>query len=355
MTTEELHRVISHALQHHIDISPKDRVEWVKFGHALMTLGYDENTFVALSSGDPAESRRVWRIELKQRRLVPTVEKATAKIVALAKAAGVPISRVVCGFSPAGEQPRQTALKAPQPTPATPTAPKLPPVYVDEATLIKLQAVREFSALFNYLCREIPADIVRRVFADYRVGATNEFVRAGATAPNLASAFPYINTAGHCVDVHLQPYEMDGHRWKQEKHLYNQDWLLRTRRQSDRRAPWCLFGEHLAADRPDAPIAIVESEKTALIASTAFPAEIWMATGSLNNLTPERCAGVKNRELHIFPDNDGVAAWAERTARLNATGFDATLFDEYITGHARPGSKDDIADIILRERLAGAR
>ena len=45
----------------------------------------------------------------------------------------------------------------------------------------------------------------------------------------------------------------------------------------------CFFGEHLLNEYK--PIAIVESEKTAIIASAYIPKFNWIAVGSLNNLT----------------------------------------------------------------------
>jgi hypothetical protein len=40
-----------------------------------------------------------------------------------------------------------------------------------------------------------------------------------------------------------------------------------------------FFGEHLLLKHPDKPVAIVEAEKTAIIASLCFPEFIWLATG----------------------------------------------------------------------------
>lgn len=46
----------------------------------------------------------------------------------------------------------------------------------------------------------------------------------------------------------------------------------------------CLFGEHLLIDKLK-PVALVESEKSAVIASAYLPQFLWLAVGSLNNLT----------------------------------------------------------------------
>ena len=70
----------------------------------------------------------------------------------------------------------------------------------------------------------------------------------------------------------------------------------------------CLFGEHLLIDTSK-PVAIVESEKTAIIASIYLPDFIWLATGSLSNLSLEKCKILKGRNVFLFPDLNGYDKW----------------------------------------------
>ena len=44
----------------------------------------------------------------------------------------------------------------------------------------------------------------------------------------------------------------------------------------------CLFGEHLLSEIPTKPVAIVESEKSALVATHYMPEFIWLATGGIH-------------------------------------------------------------------------
>ncbi|MBK9632275.1 MAG: hypothetical protein IPO62_14640 [Saprospiraceae bacterium] len=50
------------------------------------------------------------------------------------------------------------------------------------------------------------------------------------------------------------------------------------------------------------PIAIVESEKTAIIASVYLPQFIWVAVGSSTNLNAEKCCVLSGRTVILFPD-----------------------------------------------------
>lgn len=47
----------------------------------------------------------------------------------------------------------------------------------------------------------------------------------------------------------------------------------------------CFFGEHLLKIYPDKQVAIVESEKSTVIACCIVPDLVWLAAGNLNGLT----------------------------------------------------------------------
>jgi hypothetical protein len=78
----------------------------------------------------------------------------------------------------------------------------------------------------------------------------------------------------------------------------------------------CLFGIHLLRLNPGRPIAIVESEKSAIIASIYFPKLIWLATGSLSNLTTEKCAVLKGKQVILFPDLGCLDRWKEKALEI---------------------------------------
>ena len=338
-----------------VDISPSDRQEWVLLCCALKVLEYNVNTFIAMSNTTESECRKVWNAEKNPSRYVPTEDKAKAKIVALAKASGMNLnpykiqtavkSQTAVNSGNSGKQ-RYSAVTAVNGVKdfdgvGIPETPQLPPLKIALDEVSRMEAEVEQSALFNFLCRLFPFDEVSRVFRLYRVGATKDF---NTTAPALASAFPYLNAGGDCIDVHLMPYDESGHR---RKYGYSQNWLLAKRKQSDRRGEWPLFGEHLLTLNPSAPVGVVESEKTALIAALAAPDCVWVATGSLNNLNTRRCATIRNRAAYVFPDIDGLEQWRQRADNLSKQGFKIFFCSEYITNHAT-GEKDDLGDIVCR-------
>ena len=74
----------------------------------------------------------------------------------------------------------------------------------------------------------------------------------------------------------------------------------------------CLFGEHLSSEDLGKPIAIVESEKTAVIASICIPDFIWMATGGCGNLNPNSLTKIKTRRIILFPDSSKFEFWSKK-------------------------------------------
>ncbi|MFI5139728.1 MAG: DUF6371 domain-containing protein, partial [Sphingobacteriales bacterium] len=80
----------------------------------------------------------------------------------------------------------------------------------------------------------------------------------------------------------------------------------------------CLFGEHLLTENPALPVAIVESEKTAVIASYHAPGMVWLAAGSLGNLNPELCHALHHRSVTLYPDLGAYAKWCVKAKQLQA-------------------------------------
>lgn len=69
----------------------------------------------------------------------------------------------------------------------------------------------------------------------------------------------------------------------------------------------CLFGLHLINASETSlsyPIAIVESEASAIVLSELFPERIWLAYATVSHLVPELLAPLKGRTVTIYPSTD---------------------------------------------------
>ena len=93
-------------------------------------------------------------------------------------------------------------------------------------------------------------------------------------------------------------------------------WVHKALKQPEFELKQCLFGGHLLIDKTK-PVAIVESEKTAIIASVYLPQFIWVAVGSLNNLNAEMCSMLKGRTVSLFPDLNGFEKWNNKAKELS--------------------------------------
>lgn len=114
----------------------------------------------------------------------------------------------------------------------------------------------------------------------------------------------------------------------------------------------CLFGLPQLVNAPaEQPVALVESAKTAMLATPYFPRYVWLATRGLSSLTPNRLEPLRGRRLVLFPDAGALGAWQTKAGQLRRLGFDVRVSDELETllaeGSVRPGS--DLADILLDE------
>ena len=132
-----------------------------------------------------------------------------------------------------------------------------------------------------------------------------------------------INT-GHCIKYD----SATGKRIKGED-VYAQDWLhsiLKRRgvlpENSDYRRNY--FGDHLLTD-DHTPIAIVEAEKTAVIAALELPEYQWLACGGKSHLSVEKLQRYAQRRVVLFPDGDGFEKWSELATNAQANGLNVTV------------------------------
>lgn len=111
----------------------------------------------------------------------------------------------------------------------------------------------------------------------------------------------------------------------------------------------CLFGEHLLSSDHDKPVAIVESEKTAIVASGFMPEFIWLATAGKGNLTTEKLKPVKGRKVLLFPDLGAFETWQMVAKGLGEVRV-SDILERYATEADRKAGLD-LADYLLQERL----
>ena len=122
----------------------------------------------------------------------------------------------------------------------------------------------------------------------------------------------------------------------------------------------CLFGTHLVnaqftMHNAQLAVAVVESEKTAIILSEHYPDCLWLAAGGLYELTAVKLFPLRGRKIILFPDTDtdGMAygTWykvmQEAQHLLGQTIHLSALLEQRAT-KAEKAAKIDIVDYLFR-------
>lgn len=148
-------------------------------------------------------------------------------------------------------------------------------------------------------------NIVNDVAELYRVG----------TSKDGWTIFWQIDEAGKKRSGKMMAYDTDGHRLKTG---YTQDWihskLKRVGHIETFELVQCFYGLHIVDDSK--PIAIVESEKTALIASQYLPQFHWIASGQLHGINEYKMKPLAGRSITLFPDIGAYTQWKEKASEL---------------------------------------
>ena len=129
----------------------------------------------------------------------------------------------------------------------------------------------------------------------YRLGATKE----GGVI------FWEIDAQNRVHTGKIMYYQSDCHRDK----THTPTWvhaLIKEELPQDYELQHCLFGLHLINTGAVKPphIAIVESEKTAVIMSEIIPEFIWLSCGGLQMFKPELLSPLTDHKVILFPDTD---------------------------------------------------
>lgn len=254
-------------------------------------------------------------------------------------------------------------FQAPTPKPLC----TIPFRYVKDSASYKSIFCRFLSTLFN-------PDTIAYLMALYAMGATKR----------KQVIFWQIDISGKVRTGKIMTYNTDGHRSKK----YNPNWVHSILKKKgllpdDWDKTQCLFGEHLLRwkGNESKTVAIVESEKTALICAAVWPQFIWLATGGKNNLQPDKLKVLEGRKVILFPDTDTKGKddpestfnkWKSKAMALpksckykisdlleiyatqdqKAKGIDLAdwIIEEIQAGNQQPTTTNEMASILMAER-----
>lgn len=149
-----------------------------------------------------------------------------------------------------------------------------------------------------------------------------------------------------CAKVMLYDPE-NGKRVKEPYSHIN--WLHSELGLKDFNIDQCLFGLHLLAEYPEKDVAIVESEKTAIIMSIVMPEFIWMATGGAGNLNLNKLKSLKNRKIILYPDKGEFEKWQKVEIEGKESNYKISTSNFLETTELSNGM--DLADFYLNSSI----
>lgn len=185
------------------------------------------------------------------------------------------------------------------------------PTYIDNETIFKPSVTATMchnNNLVDYLKTVFDVATVNQMVRDYYIGTSKHF--GGA-----ATVFYQVDQYGKIHRGKVMQYNpTNGKRVKEPKTMITT--VHKLMNLGDNVPPQCLFGEHLLPDFPNTTVAIVESEKTAIIASGVIYNCIILACGGCGNLTAAMCEPLRGRNVILFPDNGKFDEWGEKGKQM---------------------------------------
>ena len=237
-----------------------------------------------------------------------------------------------------------TPIKVPRQKPAPKPLCFIPSDLVTRSVNTKYQ-----SDFTRFLASLLGPNNTQRIVNEYRLGVTK----------SADVIFFQIDIHGRCRTGKVMKYDSKtGHRIKDEAVGGRITWVHSLmKRNGALKADWeltqCLFGEHLLSKCPGRTVALVESEKTAVICSALMPEYVWLATGGKSQLG-DKLNVLQQRTIIAFPDVDGYELWKQKASEL--TSLRITVSD-YLETTATPEERDahiDIADRLIAQIRDGS-
>lgn len=150
----------------------------------------------------------------------------------------------------------------------------------------------------------------------------DHLLRFGVYSDEEKTVYIFRNAAGKVCNLKWFQYKDDGHRDKEFNSYSLKNPSPPTPPQNADPKKFvekyflCLFGEHLLDPAKQKIVCVVESEKTAAIASYFYPQFDWVACGSNNGLTdgqngrPDKISVLKGRKVYWLSDADKASRMA---------------------------------------------
>lgn len=226
--------------------------------------------------------------------------------------------------------------------------PPNPPSYIPAELFRQSLKGWEANHLTSYLSLIMGEQVINELCEMYHIGSAA--IWAGATV------FWQVDQNEKVRGGKVMGYDSSGHRIKGQITWVHAIPELKLKPFNLKQ---CLFGEHLLKQFPDHPVAIVESEKTAIIAAGYVPKAVWLASGGKSGLNADKLQCLKGRSVHLWPDLGAEVEWKAKALRISKEvpriKVEVHTALEHISTDSDQQQGMDLADYLLQLDIAKVR
>lgn len=184
------------------------------------------------------------------------------------------------------------------------------------------------NVFFMYLVKTFGVDAAYQLRDDYNIG----------TAKGGGTIFWQQDNKDRFRTGKVMYYNSNGRRNKDRM-----SWFVHKQIADDFNYRQCFFGLHLVDG--EKPVALCESEKTAIMMSVFMPEYTWIASGGSEMLSMERLSELKRLDM-VFADHGQFEKWEHKTRHFNRE-MDVQVEQAVQAGILPEGA--DILDLMLKK------
>lgn len=216
------------------------------------------------------------------------------------------------------------------------------PTFIDSKLMEQTLHSYSVNPLYQYISIVFGKEETERLFALYKVGTSKKW--------NGSTIFWQIDINGNVHTGKIIKYNAKtGHRIKEPHSMVT--WVHSEQKLADFTLKQCFFGEHLLAGTTrNKIVAIVESEKTALIATHFISDFVWLATGGMNGcFNKDAIEVLKGRDVVLVPDLGATDKWKSKIPLLQSVCKNVVISNilENKATEDQKAQELDIADFLL--------
>lgn len=224
-----------------------------------------------------------------------------------------------------------------------PAPPPRPISFIDDSIFKKTLGLNNNNIFTNFLIALFGKERAEILADKYHIGTT----KSGEVI------FYQVDLQGNVRSGKVMKYTLiaststsSGQDCKRDKSV-NPNWVHTKLKLKNFNLNQCLFGEQLLADNQT--VAIVESAKSAMIASLYFPQLVWVSCEGKEGLSLDKLKVLKNKSVILFPDLGGFEKWSVRAKEMTfCKSVKVSDLLEQVASEEDRTSGLDIADYLLR-------